>query len=147
MWILRKQLGAPSMRLIHMGIGLIILSSNLSAQDDGPLGLIKGQLKDVNKPFAIVVTIEAKQDKVKELIEAFADPIKQTRKEKGNLRYELNQDPKEPTKFVLYEKWANFEAVKTHFGEPYLTKLLADAGSLTTALDLKVMLPVAEQTN
>jgi hypothetical protein len=81
-------------------------AATASAADDHPvIALVKSKVKDPNKPFALLVTIKAKEGKEKEVEAAFAPCIAATKKEPGCLAYELNRDPDDPTVYVMYERF------------------------------------------
>jgi quinol monooxygenase YgiN len=135
------------MKRLLLCVGLILgLAFQAHAQDDHPiLSTVRAKLKDPAKPFCLVVNFKIKagmDDKVKEV---FTPYIKDTRQEKGNLAYQLNKSMEDEVSYVVYEKWANFEAMKSHMSQDYTTKFFSAIGaSVDGAPDIKVFLPVAE---
>jgi quinol monooxygenase YgiN len=91
-----------------------LLSAALGAEDHPAVALVKSKVKDLTKPFALLVTIKAKPGKGKDLEAAFAPCIAATKKEPGCLAYELNQDPDEATAYVMFEKFTNVAALEGH---------------------------------
>lgn len=75
----------------------------------------------VANELACVVEFFAFEGKEEELTAAFFTLIKETHKEPGCLRYELNQCTKNPQRFVFVEKFANQEAFDSHCSQPYIT--------------------------
>lgn len=53
-----------------------------------------------------------KIDEYKKLIFKLID---ETRKEKGNIMYELFYDKENEGEFIIFERWENEEALKNHF--------------------------------
>jgi quinol monooxygenase YgiN len=107
-----------------------VFSTAQGADDHPAVALVKSKVKDPAQPFALFVTLKAKAGKEKDLEAAFAPCIAATKKEKGNLAYELNRDPDEPTTYVMFEKFKNLEALKDHLKEEHTTKLLKALDSL-----------------
>ncbi|GHT75806.1 antibiotic biosynthesis monooxygenase [Bacteroidia bacterium] len=62
----------------------------------------------------IVATIVAKEPFQKELEQAFRAVVDGTRKEAGNVSYELHQDLKNPLKYVILEVWKSQQAIDIH---------------------------------
>lgn len=115
----------------------------LSAADD-PLAAMKAKVKDPDKPFTVVVKLQVKPDAADKLITACKPAIEATRKEAGNLRYELNRDSEDPNTFVMLEQWKNWAAMEAHLKQGYTTAVLKAAGDLAAAPpDIKVLVPVA----
>lgn len=62
----------------------------------------------------IVAVIEVKDLYKDELISVFEKVVDETRKEVGNISYDLHQDVKNPLKFVILETWASKQAIDEH---------------------------------
>jgi len=106
---------------------------------------VKAALKDVDKPFTLVVHIQVKKGSGKKFEAAFARAAKPTRKEKGCLTYDLNHDAKNPANYLVYERWRNLAALDAHLKSEHITRLFKDIGELLAAPpNSDVMLPVGE---
>jgi len=128
-------------------VALALSGSSVGAEEElHPIAAqVKASLKDPAKPFAMAVILQVKDGMQEKFETAFAKALKATRKEKGNLTYDLNQDAKDSTRYVVYERWKNLAALDEHLKAPYLTTLLADLKEiLAGSPDVKVMLPVGE---
>lgn len=68
------------------------------------------------------------EDVVKEALSRVVAP---TRREDGNIRYDLYQATDDPSLFVLHESWTGQDALDQHLQEPYLQEMLA---TVTAAL-------------
>ena len=64
--------------------------------------------------LSIVVALLAKEGKETELRRDLVEIVEQSRKEDGNLRYELFVDQSSPRRFVFVERWASAEARHKH---------------------------------
>jgi quinol monooxygenase YgiN len=53
-----------------------------------------------------------------------------TRKEKGNINYELHVSNADDGLFIIYENWKDKAALDSHMNEPYLKAFLAKQGEL-----------------
>jgi len=77
-------------------------------------------LKKAEKEIVCVAQFKAKQGKEAELLEALHGLISATRREKGNIRYELNQAIEDPRAITFIEKFASQEAFDLHCNTPYI---------------------------
>lgn len=91
----------------------------------------KSAVSDPKKPFTMVVVVTVKEGKGKEFEEIFRPAIKETRKEKGCIAYDLNRDPKEETRYYVYERWASLAALEAHMETPHIKTLLGKLGDVT----------------
>lgn len=64
--------------------------------------------------FAMLVEINIKQGKEQAFLEVFAANHYGTRKEAGNLRFDVLQDPQINTRFYAYEVYENETALDAH---------------------------------
>lgn len=62
----------------------------------------------------IVATLTIKPEMRAELIEAAKDCIAATRKEPGNLAYDLHESVTDPASMVFVERWDSAEALEPH---------------------------------
>jgi quinol monooxygenase YgiN len=62
----------------------------------------------------IVATLTVKPEARAELIAAAKDCIAATRKEPGNIAYDLHESVTDPARLVFVEQWENAEALEPH---------------------------------
>ena len=62
----------------------------------------------------VVATLAVKAETRAEFIAAATACIKETRKESGNITYDLHESVTDPTKMVFVEQWENAEALVPH---------------------------------
>ncbi|AEC19419.1 hypothetical protein PT7_0879 [Pusillimonas sp. T7-7] len=62
----------------------------------------------------IAVGLKAKAGKEDELRRDLSALVEPSRKESGNIRYDLFEDQNEPGRFVLVEEWASIETQTRH---------------------------------
>jgi quinol monooxygenase YgiN len=74
----------------------------------------KKEMPDDKKELAIVGVLKVKEGTEKEMRDIFAALVEPSRKDKGNLRYELYQDRKDPRRFVFVQRWADEESQRKH---------------------------------
>jgi quinol monooxygenase YgiN len=126
--------------LIPVVLALLALWMDAARADDHPaVALVKSKVKDPAQPFALFVTIKAKPGKEKDLAAAFAPCVAATKKEAGCLAYELNQDPDDPTTYVMFEKFKNVAALETHLKLPHTAQLFK---ALETLMDGEIVAKV-----
>ena len=103
----------------------LVANTAIAADDLHPIAAdMKKKLKDPAKPFTVFVTVKVKAGKEAAFEAAFLGCAKDTLKEKGVLRYEINRDADHPEVFVLYEKWKNLDGLNDHLNLPHTVKLL-----------------------
>jgi quinol monooxygenase YgiN len=126
---------------------LPLLPSGASAQkDENPIvAEVKKALKEPSKPFTLVVHLQLKEGMQDKFEKAFAKASKETHKEKGCLVYDLNRDAKDPTRYLVYERWKCLGDLEDHLKTPHITTLLADLKDMLAAPpEAKILLPAAE---
>ena len=62
----------------------------------------------------VVATLSVKPETRAELIEGAKACITETRKEAGNIAYDLHESVTDPTRMVFVEQWDNAEALEPH---------------------------------
>jgi len=100
-------------------------------KDEHPIATqVRAALKDLNRPFTMTVRVEIKEGMEAKFESAFAKAIVGTRKEKGNITYDLNREVKRPSHYLVYERWRSFAALESHLKAAHITTLLAEIGDL-----------------
>lgn len=139
--------------LTHRILGVCLLGLSLlwtpaiSAQEpgEGLLNAIRPQLKDPAKPFTLVVRLRIKAGSGAAFEKAFGVAMKATRKEPGCLSYELNRLGDSENEYLVYERWANLAAIKSHLASAHITQLLGQMPELTDGSPkLEIFLPAGE---
>lgn len=117
-----------------------------AADDLPPIATaVKEKLTDPAKPFTMFVKLTVKPGQEKAFEEAFAVARVNTRKEKGNLAYDLSKLVGEKPVYVVYEKWKDLDALIVHAKADYISKLLAALPDLIEGSpELEVGIPAAE---
>jgi quinol monooxygenase YgiN len=78
-------------------------------------------------------------------VAAFAKAIAASRKETGNLAYDLNRDTQDPSRYLVYERWKDLAALEAHFQTAHLKALLAELPKVTDgAPGSQVLVPARE---
>lgn len=84
----------------------------------------------MKKQVTLIVSFEAKidaRDTVRRRIRALAES---TRREEGNLQYQVVELEDEPGSFMIFENWRDQKALDTHMSQDYLKQFLADSEKL-----------------
>lgn len=72
--------------------------------------------------YVVCVSVWVKPENEKDFIEATRVNYEGTRKEEGNVRFDVLQGADDPTRFFLYEVYRDEDAFHTHHESPhYLT--------------------------
>ena len=134
-------------RAMPLVIGVLFLAASAPAQEkENPIEKeVKANLKDLAKPFVLLVRVKIKDGTAAKFESAFAKARTATRKEKGNKSYSLNRSAKLPNEYVVHERWENFAALQAHLKTPHFATLLTEIGDLLDgAPEVKVFLPTRE---
>lgn len=117
----------------------------VSNEDHPILAAVKAKVMDQSKPFTMAVMIKIKSEHRAAFEAAFHTCIKETRKEKGCIAYDLNRFAEDGNQYVNYERWASVAALDAHLKAAHTVKLLATvAPFLDGAPEIKVYLPAGE---
>jgi quinol monooxygenase YgiN len=116
-------------RLVLLGFAFSLPTLWAQAPPKNPL-LAKLEAKKISGPFTLLVSFRVKAGQEKALMELAKPCVEATRKEKGCIAYDLQQDLDDPTKFILYERWKSPTALEEHMAEEHTKKLLASWGAL-----------------
>ena len=68
----------------------------------------------------VVATLTIKPETRAEFIAAATACIAETRKEAGNIAYDMHESVTDPTKMVFVEQWENAEALVPHRGAEHM---------------------------
>lgn len=127
-------------------VAVLLVSTGVRAADDKPNPIVAGvkaNLKDPTKPFTLLVLLKVKEGSEEKFEKAFATARAETRKEKGNMQYDLSRDAKSPGQYIVYERWANLAALEAHIKAKHIETLLAEIGPmLASPPEGKTYLPV-----
>ena len=85
---------------------------------------------ETKSQIAVVARQEAKAGKSNELIAAIKGLVEDTRKESGNICYNVFQDIEDPSKIIFYEIWANKAAFDAHCESKHLKLYGSTIGEL-----------------
>ncbi|MFO0969047.1 MAG: putative quinol monooxygenase [Gemmataceae bacterium] len=118
--------------LSSLAVLLFVLAADSARGGNPIIDAAKTAVSDPKKPFTMVVIVTVKEGKGKEFEDAFAPALKETRKEKGNIAYDLNRDLKDAAKYYVYERWRSIAALETHMETPHIKTLLSKLADLTT---------------
>jgi quinol monooxygenase YgiN len=112
-------------------VALVVSLSAARAQEEFPVvTLVKSKVKDVKKPFALLVEFKVKAGKEKDFETAFAPALVATRKEAGCVAYYLNRDPDHPEVYTMYEQFRGVAALEAHMKEKHTDTLLKTVGPM-----------------
>lgn len=121
--------------------------SNIAQFVSSSVALVKAQLKDPAKPFALMVRFQVKEGTQERCEAAFAAAGAPTRNEQGCLAFDLNRDAADEARYVTYERWKSLADLETHLQTPYVTFLIIDLlDMLAGPPELQVLAALGEST-
>ena len=89
--------------------------------------------------ITIVCFIKAKQETVDIVKDRLLNLVKMTRRETGNVNYDLHVSDTDSSLFIIYENWKDQAAFDNHISQPYLKDFLAEQDELLECpLDVKI---------
>jgi quinol monooxygenase YgiN len=133
-----------------LAIGLLAVLGNTNRvagedKENPVITVVKSRLKNPDQPFTLIVRVQVKEGAGKQFEAAFAKAIPATRKEKGNLAYDLNRDTQNPSRYLVYERWKDLAALEAHLKTPYIKELLAELLKVTDgAPESQILLAAGE---
>jgi quinol monooxygenase YgiN len=80
--------------------------------------------------IVVVGSFTAREDKVSEATEAFAELMAPTHEEEGCILYALHRGAEDPRRLAFVERWASPEALRAHLGSDHIQAVLARAEEL-----------------
>jgi quinol monooxygenase YgiN len=90
----------------------------------GPLEEIFKKLQDPNRPFTLLIQAVIKPGSMNAFRPVAEAAVKGTRMELGNIAYEFHQSLDDPNRQFLFEKWNDFESLRSHFDQSYTHAIL-----------------------
>jgi quinol monooxygenase YgiN len=107
------------------------------------LSVAKKSLSDTSKPFTLLVKFKIKEGQGPKFEAATAKAVKETRKEKGNLAYEVSRSAKGST-YIIYERWENLAALEAHLKTAYFKNATAEIDPLLDSdIEVDLFVPVS----
>lgn len=67
----------------------------------------------------IVASITIKEEYKNEVVDVLHTVVEETRKEEGNVSYDLHIDVKNPLKYIIIEAWQSDKAIELHNGSKH----------------------------
>jgi quinol monooxygenase YgiN len=133
---------------LTIGLLAVLWNTNRVAGQDKEnpvITAVKSRLKNPDKPFTLLVRVQVKEGVEKQFEAAFAKAITATRKERGNLAYDLNRDTQNPSHYLVYERWKDLAALEAHLKTPHIKALFAELPKVTDgAPESQILLPAGE---
>jgi quinol monooxygenase YgiN len=121
---------------------LSVTQAQEKSQEHPLLRVAKESLADSTKPFTLLVRFKIKEGQGPKFEAAAAKAVKGTRKEKGNLAYELSRTAK-GTNYVIYERWENLAALDSHLKSAHFKTAWAELDPLLDGdLEVHLLVPV-----
>jgi quinol monooxygenase YgiN len=88
--------------------------------------------------FVVIAQYRARAGEADRVAQALRNMVAPTRAEPGNLDYQVFRDPKDPSLFVLFERYAGEDAFDAHRVAPHFATWLA--GAVLPALEDRIRL-------
>ncbi len=84
-----------------------------------------------------LVEINVKPDQIERFKQVFLPNHLGSLKEEGNIRFDVLQDPEEPTRFIIYEAYKDDEAVLAHKKTSHYLQCVEDLEGIMTGARTK----------
>ena len=95
----------------------------------------------------IVATVVVKPEYREALLAQFADLVAASRREAGNLRYDLHQAAGSPEKLVFIEHWASQAALDAHNASAHFQNFLQAIDGKTESVEIVMLGDISENAN
>ena len=80
-------------------------------------------------PYCVIARHRAAPGRGEALVTRMLEDLEATRSEIGCLQFHIHRDRSDPDLIFIYEVWRSIAALKSHFGEAYVQRFVADAGA------------------
>ncbi|HZZ47913.1 MAG TPA: putative quinol monooxygenase [Pseudonocardia sp.] len=80
--------------------------------------------------LTVIASLRAKPGSEDQLRTALGSLLEPTRKEDGNVNYDLHEAVDQPGLFYFYENWESAQALQQHMGAPHMVEALGAAQEL-----------------
>ena len=80
-------------------------------------------------PYCVIAKHRAAPGQADALVARMLVDLEATRSETGCLQFHIHRDRSDPNLLIIYEIWRSIDALRTHFGEDYVQRFVADAGA------------------
>lgn len=87
----------------------------------------------------IVAVITARESCADDVLSALRTVTEETRKEEGNISYDLHQNVDNPLQFTIIETWKSSEAIDSHNESPHFAEFKTAIDGKIDALTIDVM--------
>jgi quinol monooxygenase YgiN len=78
-------------------------------------------------PYCVIAKHRAAPGQSQALVARMIADLEATRAEGGCLQFHIHHDRSDRDLIVIYEVWRSIDALRSHFGEAYVQKFVADA--------------------
>ena len=92
----------------------------------------------------IVATVVVKPEYREALLAQFADLVAASRREAGNLRYDLHQAAGSPEKLVFIEHWASQAALDAHNASAHVQNFVKAVEGKNDSIDIVLLQDVSD---
>ena len=136
------------MRIRHVlvaAVALLALVGSAGAQDKEPDFMTRLKKLAPKGPFTMIVHVQVKKGEEKAMIEAAKPCVAATRKEKGCIAYDMQQDLEDPTKFIFYERWESVKSLEDHLAAEHTKKLIGTVGKIGAGMPKFVFFRMADK--
>lgn len=89
--------------------------------------------------LSIVAAIVVKDSYKDELEKVFRNLVDHTRKEEGNVSYDLHQDVKNPLKYTIIEVWKSQDDINKHNDTPHFKEFLTAIEGKVDSVNIDVI--------
>lgn len=87
----------------------------------------------------IIAVITAKEEYKEEIVKTLQKVVDGTRKEEGNVSYDLHIDTKNPLKYTIIEVWKSQEAIDIHNQAPHFLEFVKAIEGKVDGLDIDII--------
>lgn len=83
----------------------------------------------------IVAKSIIKKEYIKEYKDLVKELIEKSRKEEGNISYDLHQDINNPQAFVFVEYWKDIESIEAHNNSEHFKKIIPEINKIRESVE------------
>lgn len=87
-------------------------------------------MSTATSPVHVVAALQTRPEQVDELVAVLTDLAHESRRQPGNLRFDVHQQSTDPTRLITVEHWDGAAAADAHMASPHVGAALGKLGPL-----------------
>lgn len=101
--------------------------------------IVKDEVERTGDELKIVAIITVKPEQIRDMLPLFQEIVQGSQEEDGCISYNLHQDIKDSTKFIMLEEWKSQDAINYHNNTDHFKSFKAASKDMVEKSEVSVM--------